>query len=71
MFAIQYLDHDEGSCARWNDVVGGKHETREAAREHLKRYRAQDADTEVLYSYRITEVGSSLYYSQPTDAAEW
>lgn len=70
MFCIQFLDHEEGSCARWNELSNTRHETQEAAREHLKRIRATD-DEECLYSYRITEVGSDLYYSQPTDKGEY
>lgn len=70
MFAIQYLDYDEGTAARWNDVLGARHETREQARTHLKTIRAKD-DEWCLYIYRITEVGTPEYYSQPTDAAEY
>jgi len=70
MFIIQYLDHEEGSGARWRDLVSSRHETRELAREHLKRIRATD-DEWCLYSYRIVEIGSDLYYSQPTDKGEY
>ena len=72
MFAIQYLDHDEGSCARWNEFRPPCHfETREQARAYLKAIRAKEMGEWCLYSYRIAEVGSELYYSQPTDALEY
>lgn len=70
MFTIQALDHEEGSAARWFELKNARHETREEAREHLKRIRATD-DEESMYSYRIAEVGSDLYYSQPTDKLEY
>ena len=70
MFAIQYLDHDEGSAARWNNVSIGHFNSRDEARIKLRAMRAQD-DEWCSYSYRITEVNSEFYYSQPTDAAEW
>ena len=70
MFCIQCLDHEEGSAARWHELSNSRHDTREATREHLKRIRATD-DEWCMYSYRITEVGSDLYYSQPTDEFEW
>lgn len=71
MFCIQYLDYEDGNGARWNELLGTRHETRDATREHLKRIRAQYDDTECLYSYRIVEVDSDLYYSQPTDKGEY
>lgn len=70
MFTIQYLDHDEGSGARWNELSNTRHESRESAREHLKKIRAKD-DEWCLYSYRIVEIGSPAYYSQPTDCLEY
>lgn len=70
MFAIQYLDYEEGSGARWRDILGAQFEDREKAREHMRRLRATD-DEYCLYTYRIAEVGSALYYSQPTDASEY
>lgn len=70
MFVIQYLDHDEGSAARWHDLANTQQLDREAVRGHLKRIRATD-DEWCLYSYRIVEVGSALYYSQPTDSLEY
>lgn len=70
MYTIQFLDHEEGSAARWNEVNNSRFETREETRERLKKLRAQD-DEWCLYSYRIVEVGSDLYYSQPTDKAEY
>ena len=70
MFCVQFLDHDEGSGARWHEVANSRFETREQAREHLKRLRATD-DEWCLYSYRVTEVGSAHYYSQPTDSLEY
>jgi hypothetical protein len=70
MFTIQCLDHEDGSGARWFELSNCRHDTREAAREHLKRIRATD-DEWCMYSYRIVEVGSDLYYSQPTDVGEY
>ena len=70
MFTIQYLDYDEGSSAMWHELSNSRHETRESAREHLKRIRAIDSE-DCSYSYRITEVGSVEYYSQPTDKLEY
>lgn len=72
MFAIQYLDHDEGSAAMWHDLKVPHKPTRDEARAQLKSIRAKDAEDEyLLYSYRITEVGSPEYYSQPTDKLEY
>ena len=70
MFAIQFLDHEEGSCAMWADLKIAPFDTREAAKKALSKIRSDD-DEWCLYSYRITEVGSELYYSQPTDALEY
>ena len=70
MFTIQCFDYEEGSGARWFELQNARHETREAAREHLKRIRATD-DEWCMYAYRITEVGSEAYYAQPTDKLEW
>jgi hypothetical protein len=70
MFCIQYMDYEEGSVGVWNELSNTRHETREAAREHLKRIRATE-DEECLYVYRVTEVGSDLYYSQLTDKGEY
>jgi hypothetical protein len=69
-FVIQCLDHEEGCGARWFDLPGSRHETREQAREHLKRIRATDEEDN-MYSYRIVEVNSAAYYAQPTDALEY
>lgn len=73
MWAIQYLDHDEGSCARWNDLNVPHQETHELARNLLRTIRKKydDGFMENSYSYRIAEVGSELYYSQPTDKFEY
>jgi hypothetical protein len=47
-------------------------ETREQARMALRTIRAKDSEDEYLsYAYRITEVGSDQYYSQPTDSLEY
>lgn len=70
MFAIQYYDYEEGNGARWNELANSRHSTKELAREHLKRIRATDSE-DCMYSYRITEVGSEEYYSQPTDKLEY
>jgi hypothetical protein len=72
MFCIQFMDHEEGSMMRWREVLNTRHETRDATREHLKQIRKQDdEDPYLLYSYRVVEVGSNQYYSQPTDALEY
>jgi len=72
MFAIQYLDHDEGSRALWNDLTLPHFNTRDEARAKLREIRAKDSQDDYLsYSYRIAEVGSELYYSQPTDKLEY
>lgn len=73
MFAIQYLDHDEGTAARWNDLNVPHQETHELARHLLRTIRKKHDDgfIENMYSYRITEVGSDEYYSQPTDKLEY
>lgn len=70
MFAIQYLDHDEGSAARWNELSNSRFESRELARKHIAKLRATD-DEWTLYSYRVAEIGSDYYYSQPTDCLEY
>lgn len=70
MFAIQIFDYDEGSCARWSDMRMPHFETRELARVELRKIRA-NTDEWCSYAYRITEVGSPHYYSQPTDALEY
>lgn len=70
MFAIQYLDHEEGSAARWRNVCLNRFAVREDARDKVRKMRAAD-DEYCLYSYRIAEVGSPLYNSQPTDALEY
>jgi hypothetical protein len=69
-FAIQFMDYDEGSCARWQDVSLGPFETKEEARETLKHLRATEPE-DSMYAFRITEVGSEQYYSQPTDKLEY
>ena len=69
-FIVQFLDHEEGSAARWHDIKGSRHETREDARTFLRRCR-EDDDEWCLYSYRVVEEGSPLYYSQPTDKLEY
>lgn len=70
MFTIQALDHEEGSRARWFELKSCRRETREETRELLKDIKSK-ADEWCLYSYRIVEVDSDLYYSQPTDALEY
>lgn len=71
MFAIQAFDYEEGSGARWYNLAGHTYETRESARDAVKAIRRQQEGEECLLSYRVTEVGSRLYYSQPTDALEY
>jgi len=70
MFAIQCLDHEEGTGARWFDLKNASFDTREDARDHLRTIRLLQDET-CLYSYRITEVGSEAYYAQPTDVLEY
>lgn len=70
MFTIQYRDLEEGNGAMWRELSNTRHESKDDARMHLRRIRATD-DEECLNQYRITEVGSSEYYSQPTDKLEW
>jgi hypothetical protein len=70
MFTIQALDYDEGSAARWFELKNSRHNTKESAREHLKRIRATE-DEDSMYNYRIVKVNSPEYYSQPTDKLEY
>ena len=70
MFIIQCLDYDEGSRALWHDILGSKRDTKELTREYLKSIREKD-DEWCSLSYRIVEVGSDLYYSQPMDKLEY
>jgi len=72
MFCIQFLDHEEGTVARWNELPRTRRETREEVRRILRNIHATDPDQEFdLYSYRIVEVDSDAYYSQPTDKLEY
>jgi len=73
MFCIQFLDHEEGSGARWHDLGDTHLDTREQCRSLLRRIREAEANSndEYLLSYRIVEVGSDAYYSQPTDKLEY
>jgi len=70
MFTIQFLDHEEGSGARWNELPNARFENRDSARIHLKWRRATDGE-DCMYSYRIVEVDSKEFYSQPTDCLEY
>lgn len=70
MLVIQCRDLSEGNGALWFDLANSQHSTKNAAREHLRRIRATD-DEESLCMYRIVEVGSDAYYSQPTDKLEY
>lgn len=70
MFCIQCRDLEEGSAARWFELSNSRHETRDAARQHLRKIR-ETQDEESLCLFRITEVGSDEYYSQPTDKGEY
>jgi hypothetical protein len=69
MFVVQFLDHEEGSRAMWRNILREPFDTRDNARVYLHHCRATD-DEHCLYSYRIVEIGSAQYYSQPTDALE-
>ena len=68
MFAIQVLDGDEGSCARWNNH--SEFETKELALIRLRNIK-KELYEDTLLSFRIAEVGSARYYSQPTDSLEY
>lgn len=70
MFCIQAFDYEEGSAARWFDLQDTNRETRDEVRTLLKDRRRSDPD-DCMYSYRIVEVGSGEYYSQPTDKLEY
>lgn len=70
MFCIQYRDLDEGNGALWSELSNSRHEDKIQARMHLDRIRATDSE-ESLCQYRITEIGSDEYYSQPTDRLEY
>jgi hypothetical protein len=70
MFAIQFMDYEEGSCKSWKDVSIGPFETKDEARATLRHLRATEPE-DSMYTFRIAEVGSELYYSQPTDSLEW
>ena len=70
MYCIQYRDLEEGNGARWHELTATRHYDRIEARKHLSRIRATD-DEECLYLYRIIEVDSKEYYSQPTDRLEY
>lgn len=72
MFTIQVLDHEEGSGARWSELSNARHETKELTRAYLRKIRASyDEWNDDMYSYRIVEVDSTEYYSQPTDKGEY
>lgn len=71
MFCIQAFDHEEGTAARWYEMKVGHFNTKEKAREKLKAIRNEEHDDESMLSFRITEVGSAAYYSQPTDRLEY
>jgi hypothetical protein len=70
VFTIQVLDHEEGSGARWFELQNCRRETREETRILLREIRAKQ-DEWCLYSYRVVEVDSAQFYSQPTDSFEW
>ena len=71
MFIIQCLDHEDGSGALWFDLKCNPFVDKDEARAKIRHYREQDEIDGNLYSYRITEKGSELYYSQPTDRLEY
>ena len=70
MYCVQCLDHEEGSAARWFELRNSRFESRDDARAFARKCRETD-DEYCLYSYRVTEVGSPHYYSQPTDSGEY
>lgn len=70
MFCVQCRDLEEGNGARWFELANSRCATRDAARALVVRLRATD-DEESLCLYRVTEVGSDAYYSQPTDRLEY
>jgi len=75
MFCIQFLDHEEGSAARWSERLCTRRPTIEAVRELLRNIRREEMSAtdygQILCSYRIVEVDSDAYYSQPTDKLEY
>ena len=69
-WTLQRFDHEEGSAARWHEVKNCRRETRDEVRAlllTLRRYEGEDS----MFSYRITQVGSYEFFSQPTDALEY
>lgn len=70
MFCIQMRDLSEGNGALWNELSNSRHDNKIDARKHLINIRATD-DIESLCTYRITEVNSDAYFSQPTDKLEY
>lgn len=70
---VQCRDLEEGFGARWSDLKNGEFSTPDEARVFIRKLRETDGTDEgwTLYQYRITEKGSALYYSQPTDALEY
>lgn len=70
MFTIQFMDYEEGSAKRWNELSNSRFDTKEKAREHLRSI-IIPYNIECLYSYRVVEVGSDVFYSQPTDVLEY
>ena len=73
MFAIQCRDLDEGNGALWHNLSGITYPSRDEARQVISGFRTMDEDSglESLLTFRIVEVGSAEYYSQPTDALEY
>ena len=69
-WTIQALDHEEGSAARWFELKNARRESRDEARKLLRTIRANEGE-DSMYSYRIVEVGSMQFFSQPTDALEY
>lgn len=69
MYCIQWRTLEEGFGAQWSELRNTRYSNKEDARSHLSRIRATD-DIESLNQYRIVEVDSPAYFSQPTDKLE-
>jgi hypothetical protein len=75
MFIVQVRDLEEGNGALWSNVRNSDCSTREEALKLMRKFRRRDDEAprygDVLTMYRVVEVGSDAYYSQPTDALEY
>lgn len=69
MWTIQMRDLEEGNGATWRDY-GVQFYDKSDTVKALRKIRACQEE-ESLLTFRIVEVGSDNYYSQPTDALEY